>query len=85
MTTERALTATRAQGKPGRTGARTLLDHRHADGPGARDDAERVEEPDDDGDHDDGVHERLDRALHRDEPVYQPEEKADDDQREDNV
>ena len=51
---------------------------------GVVDDAEAVEQPQDDCDHDDGVDNGFDRVLHRDE-VDQPENDADDDQSDDYI
>ena len=51
--------------------------------PGMADDAETVEQPQDDRDHDDEIENGFDRALHWDVGVDQPEDNTDNDQGED--
>jgi len=46
---------------------------------------EDVEEPEDHGDHNDTIENGLDGALHRDEPVYKPEQDAHGDENQNNV
>ena len=59
-----------------------LLHHRQMDVAGIVDDAEAVEQPQDDHDHDNDVENLFDRRLHRDVGVDQPEYDADDHQSE---
>jgi hypothetical protein len=47
------------------------------------DDAEGIQQPDDDADHDDGVENFFDLPVHRDVGVDQPEQHADHDQGDD--
>ena len=53
-------------------------------GEGAKE-TENVEEPENDGDHDDAVENRLDGPLHGDVGVHEPEQNPDDDQDQDDV
>jgi hypothetical protein len=44
-------------------------------------DAKDIEQPQDDADDHDAIEDRFDIALHRDEPIHKPEQKADNDER----
>src|SRR5450432_2174698 len=57
-----------------------LLNNRHADISRVGDDPESVQEPEDHRNHHHDIEDRLDRRLHGDEPVDEPEEHTDDNQ-----